>query len=49
MSRKITVALAGNTNSGKTTLFSALTGEHRHVGKYPGVTVEAEEGPTGSR
>ncbi len=40
----ITVALAGNPNSGKTTLFNALTGSRQHVGNYPGVTVEKKEG-----
>jgi len=39
-----TVALAGNPNSGKTTLFNELTGAHQHVGNYPGVTVEKKEG-----
>ena len=39
-----TVALAGNPNSGKTTLFNELTGSHQHVGNYPGVTVEKKEG-----
>lgn len=40
----IRVALAGNPNSGKTTLFNALTGAHLQVGNYPGVTVEKREG-----
>ncbi len=40
----ITVALAGNPNSGKTTIFNNLTGAHQHVGNYPGVTVEKKEG-----
>ena len=39
-----TVALAGNPNAGKTTLFNELTGAHQHVGNYPGVTVEKKEG-----
>ncbi len=39
-----TVALGGNPNSGKTTLFNALTGARQHVGNYPGVTVEKKEG-----
>ena len=43
MSNKIKVALAGNPNSGKTTLFNALTGSRQHVGNYPGVTVERKE------
>lgn len=37
-------ALAGNQNSGKTTLFNALTGANQHVGNFPGVTVEKKEG-----
>lgn len=44
MDNKITVALAGNPNSGKTTIFNMLTGAHQHVGNYPGVTVEKKEG-----
>lgn len=43
-SKTITVALAGNPNSGKTTIFNALTGARQHVGNYPGVTVEKKEG-----
>jgi ferrous iron transport protein B len=43
-SRQLVVALAGNPNSGKTTLFNALTGARQHVGNYPGVTVEKKEG-----
>ena len=39
-----TLALAGNPNAGKTTLFNALTGARQHVGNYPGVTVEKKEG-----
>ena len=42
--KKITVALAGNPNSGKTTIFNLLTGARQHVGNYPGVTVEKKEG-----
>jgi ferrous iron transport protein B len=38
------IALAGNPNSGKTTLFNLLTGARQHVGNYPGVTVEKKEG-----
>lgn len=44
MRSKITVALAGNPNSGKTTIFNNLTGARQHVGNYPGVTVERKEG-----
>ncbi|MFW5636057.1 MAG: ferrous iron transport protein B [Thermodesulfobacteriota bacterium] len=39
-----TLALAGNPNSGKTTLFNELTGARQHVGNYPGITVERREG-----
>jgi ferrous iron transport protein B len=42
--KTITAALAGNPNSGKTTVFNALTGARQHVGNYPGVTVEKKEG-----
>lgn len=38
------LALAGNPNSGKTTLFNALTGASQFVGNWPGVTVEKKEG-----
>jgi ferrous iron transport protein B len=41
---KINVALAGNPNSGKTTLFNALTGSSARVGNWPGVTVDKREG-----
>lgn len=44
MSPKYTIALAGNPNAGKTTLFNTLTGARQHVGNYPGVTVERKEG-----
>jgi len=39
-----TIALCGNPNSGKTTVFNALTFSHQHVGNWPGVTVEKKEG-----
>ena len=42
--KQITVALVGNPNSGKTTLFNSLTGARQHVGNWPGVTVEKKEG-----
>jgi len=42
--KKILVALAGNPNSGKSTLFNNLTGSRQHIGNYPGVTVEKKEG-----
>jgi ferrous iron transport protein B len=38
------IALAGNPNSGKTTLFNSLTGNNQHIGNWPGVTVEKKEG-----
>jgi len=40
----IKIALAGNPNSGKTTMFNELTGSYQHVGNWPGVTVEKKEG-----
>jgi ferrous iron transport protein B len=44
MDSQIKIALAGNPNSGKTTLFNALTGSNQFVGNWPGVTVEKKEG-----
>lgn len=44
MSKEILIALAGNQNSGKTTLFNKLTGSNQHVGNFPGVTVEKKDG-----
>jgi ferrous iron transport protein B len=44
MAQKFTLALAGNPNSGKTTLFNTLTGSRQQVGNYPGITVEKREG-----
>lgn len=41
---KINLALAGNQNSGKTTLFNKLTGSNQHVGNFPGVTVDRTDG-----
>ena len=43
---RFTIALVGNPNSGKTTLFNAITGHHAHVGNYPGVTVELKTART---
>ena len=44
MTKQYTFALAGNQNSGKTTLFNVLTGSNQHVGNWPGVTVEQKTG-----
>lgn len=41
---EIRMALAGNPNSGKTTLFNSLTGSNQYVGNWPGVTIEKKEG-----
>jgi ferrous iron transport protein B len=42
--KKLVIALAGNPNAGKTTIFNSITGSRQHVGNYPGVTVEKKEG-----
>lgn len=44
MSSVPVIALAGNPNSGKTSIFNSLTGSHQHVANYPGITVEIKEG-----
>ena len=53
MQRSFTVALVGNPNAGKTTVFNALTGARQTIGNWPGVTVERKEGfcllPDGTR
>lgn len=44
MKQKITIALSGNPNAGKTTVFNAITGARQHIANYPGVTVEKKYG-----
>lgn len=44
MGKNVSVALVGNPNAGKTTLFNAMTGARQHTGNWPGVTVEKKEG-----
>ena len=44
MTGKKTIAIIGNPNSGKTTLFNRLTGSNQHVGNWPGVTVDRKTG-----
>jgi ferrous iron transport protein B len=44
MSKKITIALSGNPNAGKTTVFNAITGARQYIANYPGVTVEKKYG-----
>lgn len=43
-SKTLKIALVGNPNCGKTTLFNELTGSNQHVGNWPGVTVEKRKG-----
>ena len=47
MDMSTTLALVGNPNSGKTTLFNALTGSNQHIGNWPGVTIERKSGKIG--
>ena len=49
MKPKLTFALAGNPNAGKTSIFNALTGARQRVGNYPGITVERKEGTVSLR
>lgn len=48
MSKNINVALIGNPNTGKTSVFNALTGLKQKVGNYPGITVEKKKGSVNS-
>ena len=43
MPKKLTVALCGNPNSGKSTIFNCLSSLRQHIGNYPGVTVEKKK------
>ena len=47
--RPLTIALAGNPNAGKTTVFNAITGTRQKVGNWPGVTVDKKEGTARNR
>ena len=44
MKKKFTIALSGNPNAGKTTVFNAITGARQQIANYPGVTVEKKVG-----
>ena len=44
MKKSVQIGLVGNPNSGKTTVFNALTGARQRIGNWPGVTVEKKEG-----
>jgi predicted GTPase len=43
MKKKLTMALAGNANVGKTAIFNSLTGMHQHIGNWPGKTIEKKK------
>ncbi len=45
----LTVALAGNPNTGKSTIFNVLTGARQHIGNWPGVTVDKKNGSNEQR